>query len=114
MIGPDDRFCSARAKNRVVKLLAVNDAGELVGTVHVGLVTSDDPFRPGDFKAAILNARVAADQLKIGRQLKIALGFAAFPNDERVPVDLVVRRRFTRDGAVLDAPKVEVSRPAFE
>ena len=79
--------------------------------IKIGLVALDDPLL--HFLAAILHAGIAADNLKLQPQLKIA-DFALSPDEKGVSLRRLLGSGLAGNRAVFDAPEVRVAIPALE
>src|SRR5262249_24880521 len=87
------------------------NAGVAVTGLEIALVAADDPV--ADVGAAVLNAGVPADDLVLQTQLKV-IELSVAPDDERVPVGLIVVGGAARYRAVGDRPELGIAVPAVE
>jgi hypothetical protein len=99
----NDSLLAAIGQNST-ETLAVQNSGVSLAGFEVALVPANDPLVVFNFKAAVLNARVAADDLVLQRQLEIA-DITAAPDDERVAFGRLFGRCLTGDRSVANAPE---------
>jgi hypothetical protein len=81
--------------------------------IEVGLVAADDELLLVNHPAAILHARVAADDFVFETQFEIGR-LAPLPDQERVVLEQILGSRAAGDRAVGDTPVLFVAFPAGE
>src|SRR5205085_4242324 len=109
-VRPNRHLLSPLAQNPA-GLLLIADAGVAQSRIDVGLIAADDVLRFIDDAAAILNARVAADDLVFGPNFKIGR-LPPFPDQERIVRQLLFRRRLRGERSIANAPIICVALPA--
>jgi hypothetical protein len=94
------------------------DAGQNTLIANLVLVTSDDPgvsnLISGDMLGSILDPGVVRGVATKRKTQFEVLRQAILPNDKRVPLGGIVRRRFATDGTILDRPQTCITVPTAE